>query len=75
MKGQVFWMVDPEADAITSPFVRQPHYADLEARIRRIETVVRKLVPENERENVGLSAGSLRALQSMVASQASGEAK
>jgi hypothetical protein len=37
VKGRVFWMTDPEADAIKSPFVRQPHYNDLENRIRDLE--------------------------------------
>lgn len=33
-------MTDPEAGAITSPFVRQPHYNDLENRIRDLEAAI-----------------------------------
>jgi hypothetical protein len=43
MKGRVFWMTDPEADAIKSPFVRQPHYNDLENRIRDLEAALREI--------------------------------
>lgn len=33
MSVRVFWMTDPEADAIESPFVRQSDYNDLENRL------------------------------------------
>lgn len=43
MKGRVFWMQDPEADAIKSPFVRQPHYNDLENRCAALEGIAAEL--------------------------------
>ena len=41
---RVFWMTDPEGGAVKSPFVRQPHYNDLENRIRALEAALRDLV-------------------------------
>lgn len=43
--------------------------AELEARLERLQRVIAELVPEDERNGVGLSVGSLKALQSMAASQ------
>ena len=40
MSAPVYWLVDPEADAITSPFVRQPHYNDLESRVKVLEDAI-----------------------------------
>ena len=43
--------------------------AELEARLEKLQRVIAELVPEDERNGVGLSVGSLKALQSMAASQ------
>jgi hypothetical protein len=47
-------------------------YLEERAKRERIATVISKLAPEDLRANVGLSVNSLKALQRMVASQASG---
>ena len=49
--------------------------AELEARLERLQRVIAELVPEDERNGVGLSVGSLKALQSMAASQSDAAAK
>lgn len=41
MSAPVFWMTDPEADAFTSPFVRQPAYTRFEERVRELEKALR----------------------------------
>jgi hypothetical protein len=43
--------------------------AELEAKLERLQVVIAKLVPEDEHNGVGLSVGSLKALQAMIASQ------
>jgi hypothetical protein len=62
-------MLDPEGGALKSPFVRQPAYSLLQERLERLQTVIANLVPEDKRYGVGLSIGSLEALQAMAASQ------
>lgn len=71
----VFWVDDPAGGSLKSPFVRQPAYSLLQERMGKIERVISKLVPENERDNIGLSVGSLKALQRMVASQSDAASK
>src|ERR1700685_322258 len=43
MNVKVFWMRDPERQETESPFVRQPHYNDLENRIRTLEAALRRI--------------------------------
>lgn len=42
VKVPVFWMPDPEAHTIKSPFVRQPAYHDLENRVAQLEDSLEK---------------------------------
>lgn len=55
MKVPVFWMFDPESDSIKSPFVRQPHYNDLENRIREMEAALKRIVLKDGRESIAVS--------------------
>ena len=42
---RVYWMTDPEADAIQSPFVRQPAYADLAAELAETQRQLKLVAP------------------------------
>jgi hypothetical protein len=57
-------MTDPEADAIKSPFVRQPHYNDLENRIAKLESSVRGLLETGGYTERGGTSDKMRTARS-----------
>jgi len=60
----VYWMTDPEADAIKSPFVRQPYYNDLENRIAKLESLVRGLLETGGYTERGGTSDKMRTARS-----------